>query len=606
MGESVTATVLIVDDEEANIELLSRTLRQDARLLVARSAEDARNILSSQRVDVVVTDHRLPAETGAALLRWVATEHPQVARVLVTAYGDSSEVMQAVQQGVIERFFLKPYPPARLKVGVLELLWRRKLAKPPTVLVADDIDEIRQMVCDFLASAAIETETARDGEEAIEMLGKKRYDAAILDLSMPKLDGVGVFEYVRQRDPDLPVLIITASGFMIGLDLLEAGVFDFLSKPLRREELLMRVKRAILARHQSEEHKRLLKEIEAVRHKRRVVAASPLMLAVMDKAKNVAGFDVNVLITGETGTGKEVLARYIHESSRRREAAFVALNCGALPENLVEAELFGHERGAFTDAKAARRGIFEAADGGSVFLDEIGELSPQAQTRLLRVLEAKEITRIGSTKPLHVDVRVITATHRDLEQMIAAGTFRQDLFYRLNVVRLDIPPLRERPEDILPLIEMAMSDFCARNHLPAPHLTPEVLAQAHAYAWPGNVRELLHVVERTLITNRAERLERLDLGPASAPVIMPAAAGAGAGGGGAAAIKANIDLPLREALEPVYENLEKDYLLRLLARCDGHLGETAKKAGIHRKSLYNKIKRYDVSVEEALAGEEAD
>ncbi len=579
--------VLIIEDEEENVEILVRTLRADATLWIARTIDEARQTLANNEVNVVVTDHRLPDGTGVSLLEEVAQKRPAVGRVLVTAYGDSQEVIEACNRGTVERFFLKPYAPQHLRAAVLELLRRHGVVARPRVLVAEDDKLIRQMVRDVLTERLIDMDEAADGEAAVAVFDQHPFDVALVDITMPKLDGVGVLKQILSRDPDLPVIMVTASDMAVGLNLLEAGAFDIVSKPIRQDELLMRVERAVLARRQTEEHKRLLKEMQASRQQDSLVAESEEMKKVVEQARMVAKHDVNVLVRGETGTGKEVIARLLHLESRRSQGPFIPVNCGAIPENLIESELFGHERGAFTDAKATKAGFFESADGGSIFLDEIAELSLQAQVRLLRVLETKEVQRVGSTKQLRVDVRVIAATHQDVETRVKDGSFRQDLFYRLNGFAITIPPLRLRAADIGALIEMAATNFCMRNGMPMPEITTSALQQARRYQWPGNVRELLNVVERTLITRGPTRIDELEI--VDARRGKPEALG-----------QIDDSLPIKEALDPIMAEMEKQYLIRVLERCHGHLGHAAQHAGIHRKSLYNKLKRYGISVDELL------
>ena len=578
--------VLIVEDDQDNADLLARTLRADARLWIAKTVEEARKTLESSLVHVVVADHRLPDGTGASLLRFVAEKYPKVGRMLVTAYGDSEEVVAACKEGAVERFFLKPYSPQQLRSGVLALLRRCGAVNLPRVLVADDDADIRKIVSAFLRSKFIEVHEVSDGLAAVESLQKERFDAALVDVSMPKLDGLGVLKRALATDPDLPLVYLTGADLSVGLTLLQLGAFDLVAKPVRKDELIMRVERAIIVRRERKEHKRLLTEVRAGRQSDDMVVESDAMKAVLDQTRMVAKHDVNVLIQGDTGTGKEVVARLLHRESRRCEGPFLPVNCGAIPDTLIESELFGHERGAFTDAKTAKIGFFEAADGGTLFLDEVGELSLQAQVRLLRVLETKEVQRVGSTKATRVDARVLAATHQNLEDLVKAGRFRQDLYYRLNGFTIRILPLKERPADIGPLIRMAAQGFCVRNGLPMPEISAAALEQAKSYEWPGNVRELLHVTERTLIARGPTRIDRLELDDKQQ--LTPTRT-------------ADIDpsLPLREAIGPMIDDLEKRYLLAALQHCDGHLGKTAEHAGIHRKSLYNKLKQHGISVKDS-------
>jgi DNA-binding NtrC family response regulator len=502
--------VLVIEDEDDNLELLGRALHSDVHLWVARNTVEARKILAENRVDLVIADHRLPGETGTALLRSLADERPQVGRFLVTAFADGEDVVSACRQGVVQRFFIKPYSLMRLKAAVLEHLRCHGMAKPRVLIVNSDFS-VRSSLHEDLARRSIEAVEADSAHRAQELLDAERFDAAIVDLDMAETCGTDVLAHAQRADPDLPIVLLAAEDYSIGINFLEAGAFDFLAKPVNPAELIMRVERAILAHQQAVEHRRLLNEIKSGPPKVSIVARSAAMRWAVEQVALVAGHDVNVLLTGDTGTGKELVARAIHDASRRAKGPFLALNCGALADALAESELFGHEKGSFTDAKEARLGIFRAATGGTVFLDEVGELSAQSQVRLLRVLETKEVTSLGSSTPVPVDVRVISATCRDLEELVQENRFRRDLFYRLNAFRIGLLPLRERKEDIGPLIELAVARFCASHGLPMAEISAAALMEAREYGWPGNVRELLHAVERALIVGGSSRLDKLDL-----------------------------------------------------------------------------------------------
>jgi two-component system, NtrC family, response regulator AtoC len=571
-------SVLVVEDEDANVDLLVRTLRDVAQLHVARGLDEARAILAKTAINIVISDHRLPDGKGTELLEEIAKKHPAIGRILVTGYGDSQEVVAAATAGTVERFFLKPFSPARMKSTVLEFSRRQGSSQQATVLVADDDVSIRAIVRQFLSTRRINVVEASNGVEALERISEHAVDAAVIDIDMPKLDGIGLLKQLLAKDPELPVILMTSAEGAFGYAALEAGAHDLVGKPLRSAELLLRVERAFASRQQAAENRRLQREVESHRKREALVAESDSMKALLEQVRLLAQHDVNVLVTGETGTGKEVLARLIHKSSRRTAGPFIPVNCGAIPDSLIESQLFGHEKGAFTDAKTAKPGFFVSADGGTLFLDEVGELSPGAQVRLLRALEMKEITPVGSSKPVKVDVRVVAATHRDLEAMKKEGSFREDLMYRLNGFMVRLPPLRERLQDLAPLIEMAAADFCSRNGLPTPPIGPTALKQARSYAWPGNIRQLLHVVERTLITRGPARIDELDLPTDSHAELITQP-------------QADDSLPLEQALTPLIEALERDYLLRVLKRSGWRLGPAAQHPGNQSKSLYKKQKR---------------
>ena len=572
------ASVLIVDDENENIELLVRTFRVGFRVWVAHSAEEAQEILSDRAIDVVVTDQRLPGMDGTALLEHVRVTHTTTRRILLTAYGDNPNVVEACERGVVERFFLKPFAPLALKGAVLELLRRPDAAHAPTALLATSDANLLEQAREVLSTRGIRTIAAANTAAAIALLKGGGIEVAVVSSNLDGGDLISLLRTARLGDLNVPVIVLTDDDYRTGLSLMEAGAFDFTSRPIRPPELSMRVERALQFMQQDHEHKRLLAEVAEGGHRQRVVARSETMQRVLATARKVARHDINALLFGETGTGKEVFAHVIHEASRRAAGPFVAVNCGALPEQLVDSALFGHERGAFTDARERRIGLFESADSGTLFLDEIGELSMTAQVRLLRALETSEITRVGGSEPVRVDVRVVAATNRDLKTSL-----REDLFFRLSAVTIMLPPLRERRDDIPALLEHAVAAFAARNAIPVPRVTTTAIQAAMSYPWPGNVRELLHVVERTLIKMGTDALDVLDFEETAAGKRAPNHIDAG--------------LPLREALDPLICDLERRYLTAALARFDGHLGRTAEHAGIHRKSLYNKLRKYGMTAD---------
>ncbi|MEZ0310760.1 MAG: sigma-54-dependent Fis family transcriptional regulator [Myxococcota bacterium] len=579
--DTARPSVLVVDDEPDNIALLMRIFRVGFRLWVAYSAEEAREILQGRTVDAIITDQRLPGMHGTSLLEHVRSVSPATRRVLITAYGDSPNVVAACESGIVERFFLKPYAPVALKSAVLELLRGSEAEHAPLVLVAESEPGVIESINDVLQTRGLRTALARDLASAQAIMDLGTVDAAIVSTSLEGGDTLSLLQAARACDPNVPVIFLTNDDPKAGLSMMEAGAFDFSSKPVRPAELGMRVERAVRAIQQAREHKRLLADATEEKYLDRVVARSEVMQRALATARTVARHDVNTLVLGETGTGKEVFARIIHEASRRAAGPFIAVNCGAIPEQLVESALFGHERGAFTDARERRVGVFEAADGGTLFLDEIGELSLSAQVRLLRVLETREFTRVGSNDAIPVDVRVVSATHRDLQGMVADKRVREDFFFRLNTVNITLPPLRERRDDIPAFLEFAVAAFASRNAIPVPRITTNAVHMALAYSWPGNVRELLHVVERTLITRGSDALDVLDLSASPEKQVHSNAV--------------NADLPMRAALDPIIMELERRYIIEALARCGGHLARTAEHAGIHRKSLYNKMRAYGLA-----------
>ncbi|RIL01577.1 MAG: hypothetical protein DCC71_17465 [Proteobacteria bacterium] len=399
-------------------------------------------------------------------------------------------------------------------------------------LVVEDNDTLRRGIARALADGFGAVEECASGDEAIARLRDASipaYDVIVTDLRLPGAGGIEVLDAARARDEKSAVILMTAYGTIeSAVEAMRRGAFDFVQKPFDLEQLEVRVARAL-------EHGRLVSEVTSLRAERaarfapeNVVGTSAAMRSAVALARRVADSRSTVLITGETGTGKEVIAGLIHGLSPRADGPFVKMNCAALPETLLESELFGHEKGAFTGADRMRIGRFEQAHGGTLFLDEIGDMAPTTQAKLLRVLQDKEVTRIGGSKPLKVDVRIVAATHRELEQEIRAGRFRDDLFFRLNVIRLALPPLRERPDDVEALALHFSALFSKELGRSERRLAPSAVARLRAHRWPGNVRELRNVIERAVLLADGERIEASDVDVAEVPepAVPPATAAA--------------------------------------------------------------------------------
>ncbi len=368
------------------------------------------------------------------------------------------------------------------------------------ILVVDDDRAVRTALDVNLRRAGYHVTLATSGEEALDLLHAQPYDAILTDVRMGGMSGVDLLGQVRVHWPDTRVLLMTGvASVEDAVAAMKGGAADYLIKPISREALLVLLARALDTRAMQRELAQLRRDVDERYGFEDLVGISPVMRAVYERVGAVADSTARVLIQGETGTGKELIARALHYRSRRARAPLVAVNCGAFPENLLESELFGHERGAFTGAVRTHAGKFEQADGGTLFLDEIGEIPPSVQVRLLRVLEAGEVTRVGGASPVHVDVRVVAATNRDLAAEVRAGRFRADLYYRLDVVGIRLPPLRERQEDVPLLVDHFARRHAARHGRATPRFGPEALRSLQAHDWPGNVRELEHLVERTVL-----------------------------------------------------------------------------------------------------------
>jgi two-component system, NtrC family, response regulator AtoC len=452
------------------------------------------------------------------------------------------------------------------------------------VLVVDDDPGTRKVARANLSLEGFEVITAGTAAEAMARLAESDPLALVSDLKMPDRDGLSLMDDVHALRPSLPVVLVTGHATIENaVAAMRRGALHYLSKPIRYDELALVLRHAVASERARRELLRLRGELERAAGFDEMVGASPEMQQVFSLVEQIAPADATVLIRGDTGTGKELVARAIHRRSPRRERTFVAVNCSAVPRELMESEFFGHEKGAFTGASARRIGRFEQADGSTLFLDEVGELDLSVQAKLLRVLQEKELTRVGAARPTTVDVRIVAATNQDLEAMVEAGRFRQDLYYRLNVIPIRLPPLRERPGDLPLLMEHFLRVFAeryAKELAPAP---PEVLAAARAYPWPGNVRELRNVCERAVLMGW----------PAVAPILASAPRPPSS-----LAAFADMDAPLLEARAALTDRFEREYLVRLLQKHRGKVGEVARAAGIAERNLYEKMKQLGLSRED--------
>jgi two-component system nitrogen regulation response regulator GlnG len=389
------------------------------------------------------------------------------------------------------------------------------------ILVADDEESLRWVLEKGLRQAGYEVTVVADGEAAIQAFEVEPVDLVFLDVRMPRLDGLAILERLRATRPDACVVVMTAHGTMdTAIKAMQRGAYDYLAKPFDLEEVLLLTERALAASRLSQEVTRLRRGLQEVREFSALIGRHPRMQDVYKTIGRIAGTDVTVLLRGESGTGKELVARAIHSYSRRSGRPFVAVSCAAIPATLLESEMFGHERGAFTDAKERRLGKVELAHGGTLYLDEIGDMPLELQSKLLRALQERVIERVGGREPIPIDVRVLAATHRDLESLMKDGRFREDLYYRLNVVTINLPPLRERRRDITLLVEHFLAKYA--DELGERAVTPDTLDRLVGYDWPGNVRELENVVQRAMVlaTTGVILPEHLPIGPVSAAASM--------------------------------------------------------------------------------------
>ncbi len=444
------------------------------------------------------------------------------------------------------------------------------------ILVVDDEANIRTALAKILEKAGLAITTADSGDAALGLVHDTAFDLVVTDLKMVGASGMEVLQAVKRLHPDSEIILLTAYGTIeSAVDAMKTGAYDYVTKPVDPERLTHLVAKAL-------EHKALRQEVRQLREQVAVKAAfehiigrSLPMRSVYEKVRQVAPTMATVLIAGESGTGKELVARAIHNCSPRQAEPFVVLNCGALPETLLESELFGHERGAFTGAITAKPGRIEQADGGTLFLDEVSEMSPKTQVDFIRVLQEREFQRLGGTRALTVDVRFIAATHRNLEEAVKAGSFREDLYYRLAVVPITLPPLRERPDDIPLLATVFLRELCAQYQHSEKWLAPAALQALRDYAWPGNVRELRNVVERLVVTAQ-DRLIR--------PVDLPSTILTGEHP------ELSVTVPLGVPLAVVEEQI----IRRTLKELTSHRERAAKLLGISPRALHYKIRRYRI------------
>ncbi|MBN1423424.1 sigma-54-dependent Fis family transcriptional regulator [Candidatus Fermentibacteria bacterium] len=441
------------------------------------------------------------------------------------------------------------------------------------ILVVDDELSIRISLGDLLRRDGYQMEVAEAAEPGLEMLRTESFDLLIVDIKMPGMSGIEMLERVKEEDPDTPVLMMTAYGSIdSAVRAMKLGAVDYVVKPFDPMEIGLLIERILDEQVIRREHMMLKQEVRRCGSYGPMIGRSPAMVKVFELVEDVSATDSVVLLSGESGTGKEVLARTIHEKSSRSDGLFVGVNFGAFTESLLESEVFGYERGAFTGADRSKQGLLEIAAGGTLFLDEIGDASPKMQIDLLRVLQERVFRRVGGVKDVKTDFRVLAATNRDLEQAAKEGLFRHDLYYRLNVIQIHIPPLRERREDIPALVEHFLEKLCIRLNRRVGSISPEAMQLLLNHAWPGNVRELENAIERALVVGKQKRIMPDDL-----PI----------------ALQSDIAVPADESLD----SWERDFIARKLEQYDWNISRTAEALKIDRGTLYAKIKKYELSRE---------
>ena len=446
-------------------------------------------------------------------------------------------------------------------------------------MIADDDMAHRTMLRTLISGWGYDVLDADDGTTAVRMVSDTAFDLILMDIRMIKMSGLEALKEIKAINPAIPVIIMTAySSVDSAVEALKSGAYDYLTKPLDFEELRMNLTRAMDHTRLREENRMLKESLGKHFDRRNIIGRSPVMVKLLETVAQVAPSEATILITGESGTGKEMIAGAIHYNSTRKDNPYIKINCAAITETLLESELFGHEKGAFTGAHRRKEGKFFLANGGSIFLDEVSEMSLSMQVKLLRVIQEREISRVGGEEVIGVDVRIIAATNRDLLKEISEGRFREDLYYRLNVVTLSMPTLRERIEDIPLLAQHFVGSFSEKNSKGIKGFTPRAMDKLIKYSWPGNVRELMNAIERGVVLSRADYLNEEDLrimlreespGEDMTPADNPTA-----------------NLPLEE--------VEKNSILNTLESTGGNKSETARRLGITRKTLHKKLKKYGV------------
>ena len=449
-----------------------------------------------------------------------------------------------------------------------------------SILIVDDEKGQREILTVILKKEGYDVADVPGVREALEQLGSREFDLIMTDLKMQGQSGLDLLEAVQAADPQQCVIIMTAHGTIdSAVEAMKKGAFDYLEKPLERDNLILTLRRAFERIGLVRENRVLLKRVEQIQTIPNILGEHPKMREVFRIVNKIAATNSTVLIVGESGTGKELVARAIHDGSQRRDKPFMAINCAAIPDSLMESELFGHEKGSFTGANAREIGIFEAANGGTVFLDEIGEMNVAMQAKLLRAIQEKEIRRVGGKVNIPLDVRILSATNKELEQEIRRGNFREDLFYRLNVIRINLPPLRERGSDVKNLAEFFVRKYSQASGIPVEGISRPALKLLMSYTWPGNVRQLESVIERSVLMAESNYIEPEDL-PAEVTVTSALAGGI------------PFDLP-PEGI--AFEELEKGIIIKAMERADWVIGKAAPLLGMSYKTLQYRLDKFGIA-----------
>ncbi len=452
------------------------------------------------------------------------------------------------------------------------------------ILVVDDEVNMRALFKKILSKEGYQVETVSSGDEAVKLLEKDRFDLVVSDLKMPGMDGFELLKKVKEISPQPPFILLTAYGTVdSAVAAMKQGAFDYLTKPVNNDEVKLVIKKALDLYHLTQEVEQLRERVEADKDFKEIIGRAPKMRSLFRLIKMVSYSNTTILINGESGTGKELIARAIHYNSPRKDRPFVTVDCGALPETLLESELFGHIKGSFTGAINNKKGLFEEANGGTILLDEIGDTTLAFQSKLLRVLQENEIRPVGSSKNIKVDARVVAATNKDLRELVKKKLFREDLYYRLAVVPVMIPSLKERKEDIPLLVDHFIKKYCTQNHLSLKQMSPQVMKIMIDYPWHGNVRELENVIERAVLISQGPEIKLDTLFNEQAP-------------------EDEVFHPLQETTHVAVQMVEREEIAVAMKKANGNRTQAARLLGISRATLYNKIRRYGLTLDSVLPG----
>ncbi|MGD8191285.1 sigma 54-interacting transcriptional regulator [Brevibacillus ginsengisoli] len=453
----------------------------------------------------------------------------------------------------------------------------------PLLLVVDDEENVRRLLAAVLKREGYEVVTAENGQEAVEITKQISPDLVLMDIRMPKMDGITAFKAMREWKRDITVILMTAfASVETAVEAMKTGAYDYIIKPFDNDEVKLLINRALQMERLKSDVATLHRQLNSHYHAQNLLTNTPKMMELYNIVERVAPTNATVLITGESGTGKEVIANQIHYSSKRTTGPFIKINCGALPESLLESELFGHEKGSFTGAVAKKIGRFEMAHEGTLFLDEIGEISPALQVKLLRVLQEREFERVGGTQTIHTDIRIVAATNRNLEAMVREGKFREDLYYRLKVIYLRLPSLRERKEDIRLMADSFLHKYALENAVQIDGFDSAAIKTLEEYHWPGNLRELANVVERAVIMSTGSLIYQEDLLPSLSDTNESAPSEGLVEQGSGQSLKERVKL------------LEREIIVQALQRNQGNRMKTARELDVSRRTLLYKIEEYGI------------